>query len=57
MTISEGKVGLFNHAGNNTLIRSINMQNVIESSKTKKLLEDIFSLDWPNVGRQCWRHV
>ena len=42
-TISAGKGGLFNHVGNkNTLIRSINMPNVIERSKTKMLLEDIF---------------
>ena len=41
-TISAGKGGLFNHVSNHTLILSINMPNVIESSKTKMILEDIF---------------
>ena len=41
-TISAGKDGMFNHVSNNTLIRSINMPNVIESSMTKVLLEDTF---------------
>ena len=31
------KGGLFNHVSNHTLISSINMPNVIESSKTKMI--------------------
>ena len=38
-TASVGKGG---HVGNKILIRSINMPNVIESSKTKMLLKYIF---------------
>ena len=41
-TISVGKGGLFNHVGNNTLIRSINRPNIKEISKTKMLLGYIF---------------
>ena len=40
-----GKGGLLNHIRNNTLIRCITMPNVMESSKTEMLLEDIFFLD------------
>ena len=40
-----GKYGLFNHVSNHTLISSINMPNVIESSKTKMILEELSPLD------------
>ena len=42
-TISAGTGGLFNHVSNNTLIRSIIIPNVIESSEKKCFKKIYFS--------------